>query len=131
MEKSEKQIETYLRDKVKAEGGRAYKLESPGSAGMPDRLVLLGGAYFIELKSPVGKPTPLQKKRIRELSLLGQVALVIGSCEEVDEFLEVKDNRYTLMSFRLRQAEKYGYLTGHEDIDKKIIGLTEDQDDEI
>ncbi|MGC5220863.1 VRR-NUC domain-containing protein, partial [Escherichia coli] len=39
----EKDIENYLRDQVKKIGGIAYKFESPGNAGVPDRLVLLPG----------------------------------------------------------------------------------------
>ncbi|PTY76230.1 nuclease, partial [Heyndrickxia sporothermodurans] len=35
----ERDIEIYLRDEVKKIKGRAYKFESPGNAGVPDRLV--------------------------------------------------------------------------------------------
>ena len=38
---TERQIETALVKAVKAAGGLALKLLSPGAAGVPDRLVLL------------------------------------------------------------------------------------------
>ncbi|PTY76688.1 nuclease, partial [Heyndrickxia sporothermodurans] len=58
----ERDIEIYLRDEVKKIKGRAYKFESPGNAGVPDRLVILPGGrvFFIELKAPGKKSRPLQ-----------------------------------------------------------------------
>ncbi|MGN7309247.1 VRR-NUC domain-containing protein, partial [Bacillus subtilis] len=58
----ESQIESYLRDKIKALGGIAYKFVSPGNSGVPDRMVLLpkGRTVFVELKAPGKKPTKLQ-----------------------------------------------------------------------
>ncbi len=48
----EKDIESYLRKRVKAAGGLALKLVCPGCTGVPDRLILLPGgrAYFAETK---------------------------------------------------------------------------------
>ena len=58
----EKDIETKLRNKVKALGGRAYKFVSPGNSGVPDRLVVLPGGKigFAELKRPGKMPRKLQ-----------------------------------------------------------------------
>jgi hypothetical protein len=58
----EKDIESYLRDQVKKIKGIAYKFESPGNSGVPDRLVLLpdGKIYFVELKAPGKKPRPFR-----------------------------------------------------------------------
>lgn len=86
---SEKSIETYLRDQVRKNGGRAYKFISPGNAGVPDRLVVLPHKepFFVELKAPGGKTTKLQDKRIRELAELGQLVFVVDSREEVDMIL--------------------------------------------
>ena len=46
----EKQIEQKLVKAVKAEGGMCPKLVSPGTDGMPDRMVLLPKAHigFVE-----------------------------------------------------------------------------------
>jgi len=86
----ERDIEKYLREMVKKIGGIAYKFESPGNAGVPDRLVLLPGrvTYFVELKAPGKKPTALQKRQHSKIEKLGHKVLVIDSKEKVDEFIE-------------------------------------------
>jgi hypothetical protein len=85
----ERDIETYLRDRVKKAGGKAYKFESPGNDGVPDRLVLFPGnrIYFIELKAPGKKPRPLQVKQMRDISAFGCDVRVIDSKAGVDEFI--------------------------------------------
>lgn len=84
----EKDIESYLRNKVKELGGKAYKWVSPGNAGVPDRIVCLKGRMIpVELKAPGKKPTELQMKKHRELNKLGITVYVIDSKEKVDEFL--------------------------------------------
>lgn len=86
----EKDIEIYLRDQVKKHGGKAYKFESPGNDGVPDRLVIfpMNRIYFVELKAPGKKPRPLQIKQMATLTSLGCDVRVIDSKEQVDEFLK-------------------------------------------
>lgn len=86
----EKAIEDYLRNRVKASGGIAYKFTSPGNAGVPDRLVLIPGGrvVFVELKAPGKKPTALQKLQQKRIVSLGCEVLVIDSKEKVDEFIK-------------------------------------------
>ena len=50
----EKQIEQRLVKAVKAQNGMCPKLVSPGTDGMPDRMVLLpdGKLSFVEVKAP-------------------------------------------------------------------------------
>lgn len=83
-------IESYLRDKVKGLGGKAYKFVSPGNAGVPDRTVLLprGRIIFVELKAPGKKPTALQNLQHGKLRKLGFEVLVIDSKEKVDDFVK-------------------------------------------
>lgn len=91
----EKDIETYLRDKVRRVGGFAYKFESPGNMGVPDRLVILPGGriIFVELKAPGRKPRQTQVRQMQRLGFLGCDVRVIDSKEKVDEFIaEVKLN---------------------------------------
>jgi len=90
IQEREKSIETYLRDRVKALGGKAYKFVSPGNNGVPDRMVCLPGgkALFVELKGPGKKPTPLQKRQISYLSGLDFSVWVIDSKAGVDEFID-------------------------------------------
>jgi VRR-NUC domain len=86
----EKEIEIYLRDQVRKAGGKAYKFESPGNDGVPDRIVLFPGnqVYFVEVKAPGKKPRPLQTKKIRELQSFGCWVFVIDSKEKVDRFIQ-------------------------------------------
>lgn len=85
----EKDIEEYLRKQVKKIKGIAYKFESPGNIGVPDRLVLLPGGrvYFIELKAPRKKPRPNQVYQQRKIAELGNKVLVIDSFLGVDLFI--------------------------------------------
>lgn len=86
---AEKDIETYLRDRVKAIGGKAYKFISPGNTGVPDRLVCLPGGRiaFVELKARGKKPTALQLVQHGCLQTLGFNIWVIDSKEKVNEFI--------------------------------------------
>ncbi len=75
----EKKIEEYLRQRVIAVGGKAYKLDSPGNVGMPDRLVCIPGLapLFVEVKAPGKTVRPNQAVRINELNRLGQVVWIV------------------------------------------------------
>ena len=85
----EKQIENYLRDKIKKLGGIAYKFVSPGNNGVPDRLILLpnGRIKFVELKKQGGKTSKIQDMQIARMKSLGQDVRIIDSIEKVDEFI--------------------------------------------
>ena len=92
----ERDIEYYLREQVKAAGGWAPKWESPGNAGVPDRLVILppGRTIYVEIKAPGKKPAPLQLAQHRRLRGLGCDVRVIDSREQVDQLLQAwKDER--------------------------------------
>ncbi|MBT2599104.1 MULTISPECIES: VRR-NUC domain-containing protein [unclassified Oceanobacillus] len=86
----EKDIEEYLRKEVKKAGGKAYKFESPGNDGVPDRIVIFPGnnIYFIELKAPGKKPRPLQLKQMRDLKNFNCSVSVMDSKEQVDRFID-------------------------------------------
>lgn len=83
-------IEAYLRDRIKAVGGKAYKFVSPGNSGVPDRLVLLPGgrSIFVELKAPGKEPTAKQLLQHNKLIILGFTVLIIDSKEKVDKFID-------------------------------------------
>ena len=88
---SEKDIETYLRDRVRGIGGKAYKLSCMGTNGMPDRLLCLPGgrAVFVETKATGKKPRPLQTAQHRVLRSLGfPVYGSVDSREAVDLVIE-------------------------------------------
>lgn len=89
----ESDIEKYLRVKVHAAGGRAYKWVSPGNNGVPDRIVMLPGApdIFVELKAPGKKATALQVVQHKMLRELGRTVMVIDSKEQVDNLIEARN----------------------------------------
>ncbi len=91
----EKNIEKQLVKAVKAEGGMCPKLVSPGTDGMPDRMVLLPEARigFVEVKAPGQKPRPLQERRHEQLRELGFQVSVLDDLEQIPEVLrEVSEN---------------------------------------
>lgn len=75
----EKDLEAWCRKKVIAAGGHMLKWVSPGTRGVPDRIVLLPGGYvaFVEFKTPNGRMSSLQDVWQRRLSSLGFRAYVI------------------------------------------------------
>lgn len=85
----ERDVEAYLRERVRKAGGTAYKFESPGTAGVPDRLVVFPGGrvQFVELKAPGAKPTALQEAQIRRLRVLGCTVDVLDSKDAVDAWM--------------------------------------------
>ncbi len=86
----ERDIERRLVDGVKKLGGRAYKWVSPGSNGVPDRIVILPGGkiIFIELKTTTGRLTDLQKMQHRWLTRLGCDVRTVYGVDDVQRFIE-------------------------------------------
>ena len=86
----ERQIEQKLVKAVKAAGGIAPKLTSPGFDGMPDRMVLMpeGRIAFVEVKAPGEKPRPLQLARHRLLRRLGFRVYVLGSEKQITRIID-------------------------------------------
>ena len=83
-------MEAKLVDAVKAAGGICWKFTSPGTAGVPDRIVLLpsGRIAFVEVKAPGEKPRPLQRLRIRTLRRLGFKVFVLDSPDQIGGILD-------------------------------------------
>lgn len=91
----EKNIEKQLVKAVKAEGGMCPKLVSPGTDGMPDRMVLLPEAHigFVEVKAPGQKPRPLQERRHAQLRDLGFQVSVLDDPDQIPGIIkEVREN---------------------------------------
>lgn len=86
----EKIIEKVLVRQVQNAGGIAPKFVSPGTDGMPDRIVLLphGRMAFVELKAPGQKPRPLQESRHRLLRTLGYDVYVIDHIAAIPDVIE-------------------------------------------
>ena len=75
----ERDIERFLTEEVKKMGGRCMKWVSPGSAGVPDRIILLPGGHiwFVELKDDRGRLSSMQKYWLDVLYDLGFFAVVV------------------------------------------------------
>ena len=85
----EKNIEAYLVKNVRRIGGVAYKFVSPAHRGVADRVVCLPGGvvWFIELKAPDGRLSPLQKVFADEMTRMNQNYCVLWSKEDVDTWI--------------------------------------------
>ena len=82
----EKQIEEYLKKRVKALGGLCLKFISPGSSGVPDRIcVLAKRVIFVECKRPDGILAPSQKLMQKRLADLGAEVFTVYSKGDIDE----------------------------------------------
>jgi len=85
----ESELESRFVREVKRIGGRAPKWTSPGTRGVPDRIVLLPGGrtIYVELKAP-GKPLkPLQKWWAKILRGMDHRVYKIDSHEDIDQFI--------------------------------------------
>ena len=86
----EKQIEQQLVKAVKAAGGMCPKLVSPGTDGMPDRMILMpeGRIVFVEVKAPGQKPRPLQMLRMEQLQLMGFRVFILDHEGQIPAIIE-------------------------------------------
>ena len=86
----EKAIEQQLRTTVKGLGGVALKFVSPGTSGVPDRLILFPGKRmaFVEVKAPGMQMRPLQVKRKRQLEALGFSVYCIDHPDQIGGVLD-------------------------------------------
>lgn len=85
----EKTIERELIRAVRSCDGICPKLVSPGTDGMPDRMILMpeGKIGFVEVKAPGRKPRPLQVKRHRQLRELGFKVFVLDDTRQIPEII--------------------------------------------
>ncbi|MBG9657833.1 VRR-NUC domain-containing protein [Cytobacillus firmus] len=80
-------IEKKFAEAVKKTGSMPLKFTSPGTAGVPDRIVLIPGGriLFVELKKPGEKLRPLQEKRKKDFENLGFKVEVVDSIQRIEE----------------------------------------------
>lgn len=79
----EKDVERRLCALARRHGGVALKWTSPGTMGVPDRLVFLPGGrlYLVEVKRPGGRPRESQKAIHRRLGRLGWPVYVVDDAD--------------------------------------------------
>lgn len=85
----ESQIERRLVEGVKRLGGMCLKFISPGTLGVPDRIIITakGRVIFVELKTETGRLTKIQRYVIGEMQKRGADARVVKGIDEVKELL--------------------------------------------
>lgn len=91
-------IEEKLTKAVRQNGGVCWKFTSLGTAGVPDRIILMpkGRSAFVEVKAPGEKPRPLQLSRHRLLRRLGFKVYVLDALEDIEKIIsEVMTNEAT------------------------------------
>lgn len=89
----ETSVEKRLKKRVKDIGGTAPKLVSPGTTGMPDRLVILpkGAVIFVETKKPKGGTLSARQRLVhKQLKQLGCEVRTIYTYEEIEAFIAEK-----------------------------------------
>ena len=87
---TEKEIEAYFVKRVKALGGYAYKFRSVTLRGVSDRIACLpnGETWFVELKAPRGRLSPLQKVFADVMKQNKQRYVVLWDTEQIDAWVE-------------------------------------------
>lgn len=90
----EQKIERRLKKEIELIGGKALKFVSPGTSGVPDRIVLLPGGkiIFVELKAPGKKLRPLQEFREKEMEKLGFKVWIVDSHEDIRDLIYYIDD---------------------------------------
>jgi hypothetical protein len=85
----ESDVEAYFRREEAAAGGVAFKFVSPSHRGVSDRIVCLpgGAVWFVELKRPGGRLSPLQHVFAALMGRMEQNYVCLSSREEIDEWL--------------------------------------------
>lgn len=85
----EREVESYLKKRVKALGGEVRKVRWIGRNGAPDRLVLFPEmfiSFFVELK-PGGKWDAHQLREAQVLRRSGLTVYLAATIEQVDNIL--------------------------------------------
>lgn len=80
-----------MRKEIRSRGGRFYKWVSPGEGGVPDRIVVVppeGRIVFVEMKTPVGELSELQKEQTRRLRACGCDVRHIYGWEQAKAMIE-------------------------------------------
>ena len=84
----EREIEQYFVWTVQRMGGVTYKFRALNCKGVSDRIACLpgGATWFVELKAPNGRLSPLQRKFAADMQRTGQLYACLWSKTEIDEW---------------------------------------------
>ena len=84
----EREIEQYFVWTVQRMGGVTYKFRALNCKGVSDRIACLpgGATWFVELKAPNGRLSPLQRKFAEDMARLNQNYACLWNKSEIDEW---------------------------------------------
>ncbi|MDD1721752.1 MAG: VRR-NUC domain-containing protein [Euryarchaeota archaeon] len=85
----EREIEQYFVWTVQRLGGVTYKFRALNCKGVSDRIACLpgGATWFVELKAPNGRLSPLQRKFAEDMKRLIQNYACLWNKSEIDEWI--------------------------------------------
>lgn len=98
-------VETRLREGVEALGGACEKFVSPGTVGVPDRLICWPGGQvlpqlgvypiteFVETKAPKGKLESWQARDHERRIKMGYIVHVLWNIEQVEQYLRARGKK--------------------------------------
>lgn len=91
----EREIEQYLKKRVRLVSGQTRKVRWIGCDGAPDRVVMcFGRLYWVELKSSTGRLSPAQVREHQVLRIYDQTVYVFSSKAQIDHFFDDRLNAY-------------------------------------
>ena len=89
MANNESDVEKYLHQLITQLGGTTRKWTSPQHVGVPDRIVFLNGCVeFVEVKTQVGKLSPMQEREVARLRQHGARVDVVYGKRGVELYVE-------------------------------------------